>query len=141
MANGTPRGTSASVWSERLGQALELGCGSVGTRRGTGGSLLGGPKLLLFLSVLRPPSPCLRVSAHPTSLTPGPLRLCVLAHIPFSPHRLRVGTVWINAHGLRNTEVPTGGCKESGSSWHGGPDVSAPLLRPVITPFSHLVHF
>lgn len=29
MANGTPRGGSASVWSERLGQALELGYGSV----------------------------------------------------------------------------------------------------------------
>lgn len=31
LANGTPRGGSASVWSERLGQALELGYGSVGT--------------------------------------------------------------------------------------------------------------
>ncbi|XP_030875534.1 aldehyde dehydrogenase family 16 member A1 isoform X2 [Leptonychotes weddellii] len=74
MANGTPRGASASVWSERLGQALELGCG------------------------------------------------------------LRVGTVWINAHGLRNTEVPTGGCKESGSSWHGGPDGLYEYLRPSGTP-------
>ncbi|XP_044767394.1 aldehyde dehydrogenase family 16 member A1 isoform X2 [Neomonachus schauinslandi] len=74
MANGTPRGASASVWSERLGQALELGCG------------------------------------------------------------LRVGTVWINAHGLRSTEVPTGGCKESGSSWHGGPDGLYEYLRPSGTP-------
>lgn len=31
LANGTPRGGSASVWSERLGQALELGYRSVGT--------------------------------------------------------------------------------------------------------------
>jgi hypothetical protein len=31
LANGTPRGGSASVWSEKLGQALELGYGSVGT--------------------------------------------------------------------------------------------------------------
>lgn len=30
VANGTPRGGSASVWSERLGQALELGYGLVG---------------------------------------------------------------------------------------------------------------
>ncbi|XP_034842874.1 aldehyde dehydrogenase family 16 member A1 isoform X4 [Mirounga angustirostris] len=74
MANGTPRGASASVWSERLGQALELGCG------------------------------------------------------------LRVGTVWINAHGLRDTEVPTGGCRESGSSWHGGPDGLYEYLRPSGTP-------
>ena len=51
VANGTPRGASASVWSERLGQALELGYGSVGTCWGTGGSLLGGPKFLLFLSL------------------------------------------------------------------------------------------
>ncbi|KAF5925937.1 hypothetical protein HPG69_000428 [Diceros bicornis minor] len=75
MANGTPRGGSASVWSERLGPALELGYG------------------------------------------------------------LRMGTVWINAHGLRDPAVPMGGCKENGSSWHGGPDVSAPLpTRP--TPLS-----
>uniref|UniRef100_A0A452QWW3 Aldehyde dehydrogenase family 16 member A1 n=1 Tax=Ursus americanus TaxID=9643 RepID=A0A452QWW3_URSAM len=74
VANGTPRGASASVWSERLGQALELGYG------------------------------------------------------------LRVGTVWINAHGLRNTEVPTGGCKESGSSWSGGPDGLYEYLRPSGTP-------
>ncbi|XP_043456200.1 aldehyde dehydrogenase family 16 member A1 [Prionailurus bengalensis] len=74
VANGTPRGGSASVWSERLGQALELGSG------------------------------------------------------------LRVGTVWINAHGLRHPEVPTGGCKESGSSWHGGPDGLYEYLRPSGTP-------
>ncbi|EFB23942.1 hypothetical protein PANDA_006275, partial [Ailuropoda melanoleuca] len=74
VANGTPRGASASVWSERLGQALELGYG------------------------------------------------------------LRVGTVWINAHGLRNAEVPTGGCKESGSSWSGGPDGLYEYLRPSGTP-------
>lgn len=74
VANGTPRGGSASVWSERPGQALELGYG------------------------------------------------------------LRVGTVWINAHGLRHPEVPTGGCKESGSSWHGGPDGLYEYLRPSGTP-------
>ncbi|CAD7692355.1 unnamed protein product [Nyctereutes procyonoides] len=74
MANRTPRGGSASVWSERLGQALELGYG------------------------------------------------------------LQVGTVWINAHGLRNSEVPTGGCKESGSSWHGGLDGLYEYLRPSGTP-------
>uniref|UniRef100_A0A2K6GE97 Aldehyde dehydrogenase 16 family member A1 n=1 Tax=Propithecus coquereli TaxID=379532 RepID=A0A2K6GE97_PROCO len=74
LANGTPRGGSASVWSERLGQALELGYG------------------------------------------------------------LRVGTVWINSHGLRDPAVPTGGCKESGSSWHGGPDGLYEYLRPSGTP-------
>ncbi|XP_077603274.1 aldehyde dehydrogenase family 16 member A1 [Crocuta crocuta] len=74
VANGTPRGGSASVWSERLGQALELGYG------------------------------------------------------------LRVGTVWINAHGLGSAEVPTGGCKESGSSWHGGPDGLYEYLQPSGTP-------
>ncbi|XP_006905097.1 aldehyde dehydrogenase family 16 member A1 [Pteropus alecto] len=74
MANGTPRGGSASVWSERLGQALELGC------------------------------------------------------------RLRMGTVWINAHGLRDPAVPTGGCKESGSSWHGGLDGMYEYLQPSGTP-------
>ncbi|XP_008067419.1 aldehyde dehydrogenase family 16 member A1 isoform X2 [Carlito syrichta] len=74
LANGIPRGGSASVWSERLGQALELGYG------------------------------------------------------------LRVGTVWINAHGLRDPAVPTGGCKESGSSWHGGPDGLYEYLRPSGTP-------
>nr|KAF6273676.1 aldehyde dehydrogenase 16 family member A1 [Pipistrellus kuhlii] len=74
VANGTPRGGGASVWSERLGQALELGYG------------------------------------------------------------LRVGTVWINAHGLRDPAVPAGGCKESGSSWHGGLDGLYEYLRPPGTP-------
>ncbi|XP_059134731.1 aldehyde dehydrogenase family 16 member A1 [Peromyscus eremicus] len=74
LANGTPRGGSASVWSERLGQALELGYG------------------------------------------------------------LKVGTVWINAHGLRDPSVPTGGCKESGSSWHGGLDGLYEYLWPLGTP-------
>lgn len=74
MANGTPRGGSASVWSERLGQALELAYG------------------------------------------------------------LQMGTVWINAHGLRDPAVPTGGCKESGSSWHGGLDGLYEYLRPSGTP-------
>ncbi|XP_006898729.1 PREDICTED: aldehyde dehydrogenase family 16 member A1 isoform X2 [Elephantulus edwardii] len=74
VANGTPRGGSASVWSERLGQALELG------------------------------------------------------------HRLQVGIVWINAHGLSDPAVPTGGCKESGSSWHGGLDGFYEYLRPSAAP-------
>uniref|UniRef100_F1RHZ9 Aldehyde dehydrogenase family 16 member A1 n=1 Tax=Sus scrofa TaxID=9823 RepID=F1RHZ9_PIG len=74
LANGTPGGGSASVWSERLGQALELAYG------------------------------------------------------------LRMGTVWINAHGLRDPAVPTGGCKESGSSWHGGLDGLYEYLRPSGTP-------
>ncbi|XP_054553279.1 aldehyde dehydrogenase family 16 member A1 isoform X2 [Talpa occidentalis] len=80
VANGTPRGGSASVWSERLGQALELGYG------------------------------------------------------------LRVGTVWINAHGLSDPAVPTGGCKESGSSWHGGPDGLYEYLRPSGAP-ERLLYF
>ncbi|KAM5236041.1 aldehyde dehydrogenase family 16 member A1 isoform 2-T2 [Ctenodactylus gundi] len=74
VANGTPRGCSASVWSERLGQALELGYG------------------------------------------------------------LHMGTVWINAHGLRDPAVPRGGCKESGSSWHGGLDGLYEYLQPSGTP-------
>nr|XP_020015542.1 aldehyde dehydrogenase family 16 member A1 [Castor canadensis] len=74
LANGTPRGGSASVWSEKLGQALELGYG------------------------------------------------------------LLMGTVWINAHGLRDSAVPVGGCKESGSSWHGGPDGLHEYLRPLGAP-------
>lgn len=45
MANGTPRGGSASVWCERLGQALELGYRLVGTHWGTKSGLLGWPKL------------------------------------------------------------------------------------------------
>lgn len=52
----------------------------------------------------------------------------------YLPHRLQVGTVWINAHGLRDPAVPTGGCKESGSSWHGGPDVSAHPPLYLLTP-------
>ncbi|KAK2088914.1 hypothetical protein P7K49_034821 [Saguinus oedipus] len=83
VANGTPRGGSASVWSERLGQALELGYGSV-------------------------------------CMAPWP--------------GLQMGTVWINAHGLRDPSVPTGGCKESGCSWHGGPDGLYEYLRPSGTP-------
>ncbi|XP_076987265.1 aldehyde dehydrogenase family 16 member A1 [Tamandua tetradactyla] len=74
VANGTPRGGSASVWSERLGQALELGYG------------------------------------------------------------LQMGTVWVNAHGLRDPGVPAGGCKESGSSWHGGPDGLYEYLQASGTP-------
>lgn len=74
LANGTPRGASASVWSERLGQALELG------------------------------------------------------------YSLQMGSVWINAHGLRDPAVPTGGCKESGSSWHGGIEVLYEYLQPEKTP-------
>lgn len=51
-----------------------------------------------------------------------------------------MGTVWINAHGLRDPAVPIGGCKESGSSWHGGPDVSAHLSHLYLwTPLSLLV--
>ena len=38
VANGTPRGGSASVWSERLGQALELAYGSVDAHWGTQGA-------------------------------------------------------------------------------------------------------
>ncbi|XP_004646509.1 aldehyde dehydrogenase family 16 member A1 [Octodon degus] len=71
VANSTPWGGSASVWSERLGQALELGYG------------------------------------------------------------LQVGTVWVNTHGLKDPAVPTGGCKESGSSWHGGPDGLYEYLQPL----------
>lgn len=47
---------------------------------------------------------------------------------------LQMGTVWINAHGLRDPAVPTGGCKESGSSWHGGQDGLYEYLRPSGTP-------
>lgn len=64
---------------------------------------------------------------HPASHLPLPWCL-------YLSHRLQVGTVWINAHGLRDPAVPTGGCKESGSSWHGGPDVSAHLPLYLLTP-------
>lgn len=104
LANGTPRGGSASVWSERLGQALELGYGLVG-----------------------PYSPACALS--PTQVSPSPYpAFHPLPWCLFLPPRLQVGTVWINAHGLRDPAVPTGGYKESGSSWHGGPDVSAHCL-------------
>lgn len=133
MANGTPRGGSASVWSERLGQALELAYGSVGTHWGARGRLgvahasALSLSLEVFLSLGLPPQPDL-----------PPLQLSVfLYNVCLSPGRLQMGTVWINAHGLRDPAVPTGGCKESGSSWHGGLDVSAPCLHH--HPFIHLV--
>lgn len=72
------------------------------------------------------PSPFTRLSISPS---PG----------VYLPHRLQAGTVWINAHGLRDPAVPTGGCKESGCSWHGGPDVSArPPPHPALSALSHL---
>ncbi|XP_068959447.1 aldehyde dehydrogenase family 16 member A1 [Petaurus breviceps papuanus] len=74
LVNGTPRGGSVSVWSERLTLALDLA------------------------------------------------------------YKLRVGTVWINAHGLKDAGAPVGGCKENGSSWHGGPDGLYEYLRPVDLP-------
>ncbi|XP_027715145.1 aldehyde dehydrogenase family 16 member A1 [Vombatus ursinus] len=74
MVNGTPRGGSASVWSERLTLALDLA------------------------------------------------------------YKLQMGTVWINAHGLKDAGAPVGGCKENGSSWHGGPDGLYEYLRPVNLP-------
>lgn len=95
--------------------------------------------LSLGLEVSIPLSVGLWVSLHPAPPTTYPLQPSVLADGLLSPHRLRVGTVWINAHGLRHPEVPTGGCKESGSSWHGGPDVSSLLLPPISTPFNHPV--
>lgn len=55
MANGTPRGGSASVWSERLGQALDLGYRSVGTHWGTkSGPKLQSACLPFFLGSLSP---------------------------------------------------------------------------------------
>ncbi|XP_074164319.1 aldehyde dehydrogenase family 16 member A1 [Sminthopsis crassicaudata] len=74
MGNGTPRGGSASVWSERLTLALDLA------------------------------------------------------------YKLLMGTVWINAHSLQDAAAPVGGCKENGSSWHGGPDGLYEYLRPVGAP-------
>ena len=77
----------------------------------------------------------------PASLTTPPrLKFVHSSLMAPPPHRLQMGTVWINAHGLRDPAVPTGGCKESGSSWHGGPDVSAPLPAHH-HPFIHLVPF
>ncbi|XP_025770421.1 aldehyde dehydrogenase family 16 member A1 isoform X2 [Puma concolor] len=86
------------------------------------------------LEVSIPLSVGLWVSLHPAPPTIYPLQPSVLADVLLSPDRLRVGTVWINAHGLRHPEVPTGGCKESGSSWHGGPDGLYEYLRPSGTP-------
>lgn len=74
LVNGTPRGGSASVWSERLTLALDLA------------------------------------------------------------YKLQVGTVWINAHGLKDAGAPVGGYKENGSSWHGGPDGLYEYLHPVDFP-------
>ncbi|XP_044524367.1 aldehyde dehydrogenase family 16 member A1 [Gracilinanus agilis] len=54
---------------------------------------------------------------------------------------VRMGTVWINSHGLKDAVAPVGGCKETGSSWHGGPDglyeylwPAGLLPRPVVLP-------
>ncbi|XP_043851928.1 aldehyde dehydrogenase family 16 member A1 [Dromiciops gliroides] len=80
MVNGTPRGGSASVWSERLTLALDLA------------------------------------------------------------YKLRMGTVWINAHGLKDAAAPVGGCKENGSSWHGGPDGLYEYLKPVGCPPWSAIH-
>ncbi|XP_028929382.1 aldehyde dehydrogenase family 16 member A1 isoform X1 [Ornithorhynchus anatinus] len=78
LANGTPRGSSSSIWSEKLGLALELAYG------------------------------------------------------------LRVGTVWVNAHALRDPAAPCGGCKESGPACHGGSDGLYEYLRPSgLTPRNH----
>ncbi|KAM9036373.1 LOW QUALITY PROTEIN: aldehyde dehydrogenase family 16 member A1 [Sarcophilus harrisii] len=74
MSNGTPRGGSASVWSERLTLGLDLA------------------------------------------------------------YKLLMGTVWINAHGLKDAAAPVGGCKENGSAWHGGPDGLYEYLHPVGIP-------
>lgn len=123
VANGTPRGGSASVWSERLGQALELAYGSVDACWGTQGACWEAPASVS----VSPPS--VGLSHHPILTSPThhpPNFLCFSLTSP-APHRLQVGTVWINAHGLRDPAVPTGGCKESGSSWHGGQDVSTHL--------------
>lgn len=107
LANGMPRGAGASVWSERLGQALELGYRLV--------SMAG-----LSLRPGVPPN-C------PPSLM-----------VPLGPS-LQMGSIWINAHGLRDPAVPTGGCKESGSSWHGGIEVRPPHPgRPVGRPLAPL---
>uniref|UniRef100_F6R9Q8 Aldehyde dehydrogenase 16 family member A1 n=1 Tax=Monodelphis domestica TaxID=13616 RepID=F6R9Q8_MONDO len=43
---------------------------------------------------------------------------------------VRMGTVWINSHGLKDAVAPVGGCKETGSSWHGGPDGLYEYLWP-----------
>ena len=69
------------------------------------------------------------LSYHPILASPThpPANFLRFSLMSPAPHRLQVGTVWINAHGLRDPAVPTGGCKESGSSWHGGQDVSTPL--------------
>lgn len=61
VANGTPRGGSASVWSERLGQALELGYGSVaptGAQAAACGGGLALPSSRLCLRLSTPPTPC-----------------------------------------------------------------------------------
>lgn len=72
LANGTPGGGSASVWSERLGQALELAYGSVDTLWDTQGGLSGWPEA---------PPPCrsfsvgLSPARPPALIPPSPLNV------------------------------------------------------------------
>lgn len=94
-----------------------------------------GPVGIVQASVFE--SPSLSGSLSPASLTHHPFNFLFLSLTSPSSHRLRMGTVWINAHSLRDPAVPTGGCKESGSSWHGGLDVSVPP-RPISIPSSAL---
>lgn len=60
------------------------------------------------------PSPCLpALWVSPTIPFYSPLRLTPPNFLRFSlmspaPHRLQVGTVWINAHGLRTLQCPHG---------------------------------
>lgn len=70
LANGTPHGGSASVWSERLGQALELGYGSVCVAQALTPLLI----LPVFISLL--PGSLPAPLTHPSPSQPPSVFLC-----------------------------------------------------------------
>lgn len=119
VANGTPRGGSASVWSERLGQALELGYGSVCVARALTPLLI----LPVFISLLpgslpvplTHPSPGLPPSVFlcwtPSSSPQAPGGHCLdqrpRPQRPFSAHRRLQGEWVFLARGPRREHIPS----------------------------------
>lgn len=102
VANWTPRGGSASVWSERLGQALELAYGSVHTHWAHRGPCWDGPSFSLDVF------PSLWVSPR-LSDYPSPPQVCAfLSDVPSSPQAP-------DGHGLDQCPRPQRPC--SANRW------------------------